>query len=108
MNRLCAYFQIHQPHRLRRMRVFDIGAAGGGSTRWFDDDLDRSVLARVVERCYRPATRILAAHARRHGRDFRVAFGVTTTVLAQLEREAPDVIDALGELVACGSAEILG
>lgn len=104
MTNLCAYFQLHQPFRLGRVRVFDIGAAPP----WFDADLDRRVLARVVERCYRPATRRLLAHARRYGRDFRVAFGVTSTVLAQLERGAPDVLDDLGELVACGSAEILG
>lgn len=109
MTNLCAYFQIHQPHRLRRLRVLDIGAADGiGTSAWFDEDLDRRVLRRVVERCYRPATRELLAHARRHGRDFRVAFGVTSTVLGQLEREAPDVLDNLGELVASGSAEILG
>ncbi len=124
MNKLCAYFQIHQPHRLRRMRVFDIGArlsrdgrtdrfAGGAgdavaTAHWFDDDLDRRVLGRVVERCYRPATRMLVSHARRYGPQFRVAFGVTATVLAQLERDAPDVLDNLGELVASGSAEILG
>jgi len=111
MTNLCAYFQIHQPHRLRRLRVLDIGsvARGGvGTASWFDEDLDRRLLRRVVERCYRPATRELLSHARRYGRDFRIAFGVTSTVLAQLECEAPDVLDNLGELVASGSAEILG
>lgn len=110
MTRLCAYFQLHQPHRLRRVRVFDIGADPGGAAaaaRWFDDDLDADLLRRVVERCYRPATRSLLSHARRYGTDFRIAFGVTSTVLGQLEREAPDVLDNLGELVAAGSAEIL-
>jgi alpha-amylase len=105
MTKLCTCFQIHQPHRLRRLRVFDIGAA---SAPWFDADLDRELLRRVVDRCYRPATRLLVSHARRHGAAFKVAFGITSTVLAQLEDEAPDVLDNLGELVASGSAEILG
>jgi alpha-amylase len=105
MTKLCMYFQIHQPHRLRRLRVFDIGAA---SAPWFDEDLDRALLRRVVDRCYRPATRMLVSHARRHDAGFKVAFGITSTVLAQLEDEAPDVLDNLGELVASGSAEILG
>ncbi len=109
MNKLCAYFQIHQPCRLRRLRVFEIGAPGAEpAARWFDEGLDREVLRRVVDRCYRPATRLLLSHAKNHGRDFRVAFGITSTVLAQLERDAPDVIDNLGELVAAGSAELLG
>jgi alpha-amylase len=106
VTKLCAYFQIHQPHRLRRLRVFDIGAASSPES-WFDDGLDRELLRRIVDRCYRPASRVLLSHARRHGTDFKVAFGVTSTVLAQLEREAPDVLDNLGELVASGSAEIL-
>jgi alpha-amylase len=111
MTKLCAYFQIHQPCRLRRLRVFEIGApvaAGHAPARWFDEALDRELLGRIVERCYRPATRLLLSHARTFGRDFRVAFGVTSTALAQLEREAPDVLDHLGELVAAGSAELLG
>ena len=110
MTGLCAYFQLHQPHRLRPVRVFDIGPGDerNSHARWFDTKLDRSLLARVVERCYRPATRILLHHARRHGTDFRVAFGVTSTVLAQLEFDAPDVVDNLGELVGMGCAEILG
>lgn len=108
MTRLCLYLQMHQPHRLRRVRVFDIGAAIEAAPAWFDDRLDGEVLGRVVERCYRPAMRLLRENARRCGREFRVAFGVTSTVLGQLEREAPDVLDDLGELVASGSAEILG
>jgi alpha-amylase len=111
MTRLCAYFQIHQPHRLRRVRVFDIGAplaAGAAHDAWFDSGLDRDVLDRVVERCYRPAARQLLDHARRYGSAFRVGLGVTSTVLAQLEEAAPDVVDLVGELVASGSAEVLG
>ncbi|HEY2773965.1 MAG TPA: glycoside hydrolase family 57 protein [Candidatus Binatia bacterium] len=117
MTRLCLYFQLHQPRRLRRMRVFDIGktaAAVRGAARaqlassWFDAELDRSILDGIVERCYRPATTVLLSQARRADAPLRVAFGLTSTLLAQLEEAAPDVIDNIGELVACGSAEILG
>jgi alpha-amylase len=104
MTDVCMYFQIHQPYRLRRYRVFDIGS---GSPYW-DAATNRGVLRRVAERCYLPANAILAEQIRRTGGAFRVAMSCSGVVLEQLEAAAPEVIDSFRDLVATGGVEFLG
>ena len=52
---LCLYCQVHQPFRLRRYRVFDIGTGAG----YFDDEANATILRRVAEKCYLPINRLL-------------------------------------------------
>ncbi|MBS0197788.1 MAG: glycoside hydrolase family 57 protein [Planctomycetes bacterium] len=95
------YFQIHQPHRLRRYSVFDAGPP------YFDEAKNAEIIRKVADKCYRPATQVLLDLARRFDGRFKVAFSVTGTALDQLEAHAPDVIGHLRELVRAGSCEIL-
>lgn len=99
----CLYFQIHQPYRLARYRVFDIGRRRD----YFDPGLDRIVVERVAERCYRPALDTLATAVDDHDGAFRFALGITSTALEQLETAAPDVLDRVGELAGSGAVEIV-
>ena len=100
---VCLYFQMHQPHRLARYRVYDIGTARS----YFDHGLDREVLERVVARCYRPALSLLSRLAAKHDGRFRFALGVTSTLLAQLDETAPDVVASLRALAHGGTVEIV-
>ncbi len=50
MPSVCFYFQVHQPYRLRRYGVFDVGRRRD----YFDTKLDETVLRKVAEKCYRP------------------------------------------------------
>jgi alpha-amylase len=98
---VCLYFQVHQPHRLRRYTYFDVGR----EHRYFDDEANRAILARVAERSYRPATamleRLLAGHPR-----FAVAFSLSGTLLEQLAAWEPDVLAAFRRLAAAGSERV--
>lgn len=104
MTDVCVYVQVHQPYRLRRYRVFDIGT---GAPYW-DDATNRGVLRRVADRCYLPTNAILAEQIRRTGGSFRVAMSCSGVLLEQLEAGAPDVIDSFRELIATGGVELLG
>jgi alpha-amylase len=101
---ICFYFQVHQPHRLRRYRVFDIGTGAG----YFDDETNRSILRRVADKCYLPANRLLADAIRRSGGEFKVAMSLSGVLLDQLETDAPDALASFQELVATGGVELLG
>lgn len=101
---LCLYFQVHQPYRLRRYRVFDIGSGTG----YFDEASNRDILRRVAEKCYLPATRMLQEAVERSAGRFRFALSLSGVLLDQLESDAPDVLDAFQRLVATGGVEILG
>jgi alpha-amylase len=50
MAAVCFYFQVHQPFRLRRYSVFDTDPF------YFDAAANESILRKVADKCYRPAT----------------------------------------------------
>ncbi|MEM6853355.1 MAG: glycoside hydrolase family 57 protein [Planctomycetota bacterium] len=95
------YFQVHQPHRLRRYSVFD------ATSQYFDEEANEQILRKVAAKCYLPATRILLQQVKRHAGDFRVAFSLTGCVLDQLRQFAPDVVDNFRKLAQTGCVEFL-
>jgi alpha-amylase len=97
------YFQVHQPHRLRRYTAFDVGR----SDRYFDDAENRRIVERVAARCYEPATTSLLRLVERHGGRFRLAFSVSGTALDQMERWAPRALDGFVRLARTGAVEFL-
>lgn len=99
---VCLYFQAHQPYRLRPYGYFDVGREHA----YFDDAANREILARVAERCYRPATRMLRRLLGRH-EGFAVSFSLSGCLLEQLRDFEPGVIEAFGELARTGRAEFL-
>jgi alpha-amylase len=99
---VCVYFQAHQPYRLRPYNYFDVGR----QHRYFDDDANRAILARVAEKCYLPATAMLARLLERHPR-FAVSFSLSGCLLEQLRAWAPAVRDAFRALAATGRVEFL-
>ena len=96
------YFQVHQPHRLRRYSVFD------DDPFYFDDKNNRLICEKVADKCYRPTTSLILDLVRRHKGNFRVSYALTGTVIDQLERFAPDVIDLFKELAKTGCCEFIG
>jgi alpha-amylase len=101
---ICLYAQVHQPWRLRRYRVFDIGS----DEAYFDDELNARLLRRVAEKCYLPANRLLAEQIRASDGRFRLALSLSGTLIEQLARWAPDALQSFQDLVATGGVEILG
>jgi alpha-amylase len=104
---VCPYFHVHQPYRVKRYRVFDIG----NDTEYFNDasgtDLDnRFIVEKVADKSYRPTNRILKELLERYP-DFQFNLSFSGTVLDQFEMYAPDVLESFQELVATGRVEIL-
>lgn len=101
---ICFYAQVHQPYRLRRFRLFDIG----NDSSYFDDELNASLVRRVASKCYIPANRLLADLIRSSNGHFKVALSLSGTVIEQLERWAPEGLQSFKDLVATGGVELLG
>ncbi len=104
---ICPYFHVHQPYRVKRYRVFDIG----NDTEYFNDsgtsDLNnRKIIDKVAEKSYRPMNRLLGELLETHP-EFRFALSFSGTVLDQFEAYAPDVLESYQKLVATGRVEIL-
>jgi len=104
---VCPYFHVHQPYRIKKYRVFDIGK----DNQYFNDssetDLNnRKIVEKVADKSYRPMNAVLLDLLEKHP-EFRFALSFSGTVLDQFEAYAPDVLESFQKLVATGRVEIL-
>ena len=98
---VCFYFQVHQPRRLRRYSVFETEPT------YFDDEANSTILRRVAQKCYLPATELLLRQIERHGDRFVVAFSLTGQVIEQFQRWSPEVLERFRKLAETGCVEFL-
>ncbi|MDX2061007.1 MAG: glycoside hydrolase family 57 protein [Gemmatimonadales bacterium] len=104
MTDICLYAQVHQPFRIARYRVFDIGSGRG----YFDDEANARLLRRVAAKCYQPTNRLLADLIRRTEGRFKLALSLSGTVIEQMMAYAPEALESFQDLVATGGVELLG
>jgi alpha-amylase len=107
MKSVCFYFQVHQPYRVKRYRVFDIG----NDPEYFNDrsetDLNnRRIVEKVARKSYIPATRLLLKLLREHP-EFKISFSFSGIALEQLERYVPEALDLFKQVIDTGRAEVL-
>ncbi len=100
---ICLYFQVHQPNRLLPADP----ARGGKSISAGDDATNAAILSRVAENCYLPANRMFKQLIEKNDGRFRMALSISGTVIEQMERFRPDVLESFRELVAGGGVELL-
>jgi len=104
MLNIILYFQVHQPYRLCRYRVLDIGR----TEKYFDDPLNRQIINKVSEKCYLRTNRILLELIKEFNGAFKVAFSITGAFIDQLRRFRPDVLESFRTLARTGCVEFLG
>jgi len=90
MPAICLYLHCHQPLRLKKFSVFDIGS----NIPYFDDK-NEAVLVAGCPKCYLPANRLLLELIRRTGGKFMVSLSISGVLLEQLEDKFPEVCGAL-------------
>lgn len=105
---ICLYLHVHQPYRLRHYSIFD---AGVDNNYWFDSDYNaptsnERIIHKVAQKSYRPTNTLLKELLDRHP-EFSLSISITGTILEQLEKWAPDVLQSFKELVATGRVEIV-
>lgn len=107
MPSVCFYFQVHQPMRVRKYRIFDVG----NNSSYFSDNsgtsLDnRAIVEKVARKCYLPANATLLENIKNYP-DFKASFSISGIALEQFENFYPEVIDSFKALVDTGNVEIL-
>lgn len=100
---VCFYFQLHQPLRLRKYSVFEIGKHNN----YFDEHKNESIIKKVAHKCYLPANRIILDLINKTDGRFKASYSMSGVALEQLERYAPSVIGSFKQLVGTGCVEIL-
>ena len=107
MPSVCLYFQVHQPRRVKKYRVFDIG----NDPHYFNDEGDnktnnKKIIEKVAEKCYLPANKVILELLQKYPK-FKVTYSLSGIFLEQLEEYAPQVLDSFKELVKTGQVELL-
>ncbi|KKW22819.1 MAG: Glycosyl hydrolase family 57, partial [Parcubacteria group bacterium GW2011_GWB1_53_43] len=107
MASVCFYFQVHQPWRVKRFRIFDIGHGG----RYFDDHSktnlnNEKIFRKVAEKSYLPANEVMLSLLTTHP-EFRISYSLSGVLMEQMESFGPDVLDSFQRLVDTGRAELL-
>jgi len=107
MPAVCFYFQVHQPWRVKKYTLFDVDS----NQQYFDDNSETNlnnarVIKKVAKYCYIPTNQILLELLKQNP-DFEIAFCLSGTLLDQLEKYLPEVLDSFKALVATGQVEVL-
>lgn len=97
------YFQVHQPYRLKRLNIFDVGNIDDP----FDDDLNRVIINKVSEKCYIPTNKLLLKLIDRYEGRFKVAFSMSGTAIEQFRHYNPAVMDLFAILAKTGCVEFI-
>lgn len=103
MPAICLYLHSHQPFRLKKYSVFDIGSG----QEYFDGEKNSAILARVVQKSYLPTNRLLLELILRTGGEFKVSMSISGVLLEQLEHRFPEVIKSIKDLVNTGCCELV-
>lgn len=101
---VCLFFQAHQPFRIRSYDFFQIG----NDPNYFDDALNRDILHRVADRCYLPALQLFEELHHQTEGNFKAGLGISGTLITQLEKWRPDVLQRFQSLVAQGILFVTG
>ena len=100
---VCFYFEVHQPYRLRKYPVFDIGK----NSDYFDHEKNSSIMRKVAEKCYLPTNKLILDLINETEGGFKVSYGITGVALDQFQEYSPEVIESFQKLVDTGCVELL-
>lgn len=107
MASVCFYFQVHQPYRIKRYRIFDVGH----DHEYFNDHSDKDInnekiLHKVAKKCYLPTNALMLELLNKHP-EFKIAYSLSGVFLDQLEQFSPETLRSFQALVKTGRVEIL-
>jgi alpha-amylase len=107
MPNICFYFQVHQPRRIKKYPIFNIGKDHD----YFNDDSEsklnnRKIFKKVSEKCYLPANKVMLDLLTKH-KDFKISYSLSGIFLEQAEEYYPEVLNSFRSLVETGQVELL-
>lgn len=98
------YFELHQPIRLNKYRIFDIG----NSNNYFNNILNEKNFKNNAIKSYIPLNRLLLKLIRKYPNRFKVNFSISGITIRQMQNFAPELLSSFIELSQTGNIEFLG
>ena len=107
MASVCFYFQVHQPFRLKRYQLFNIGHDRDYFNDYQNDRLsNEKILHKVAGKCYLPANAVMLDLLNQHP-EFKISYSLSGVFLDQIEKYSPETLESFQKLVKTGRVEIL-
>ena len=100
---ICLYFQVHQPHRLRRYTYFDIG----NNHYYEDEEENKNILLKIAAKCYLPTNELLLGLVNKYKGDFKISFSISGSIVEQFKKFSPETLDSFKRLADTGHVEFL-
>lgn len=104
---ICFYFQVHQPRRIKKYPIFNIGK----DHKYFNSEAENNlnnerIFKKVASKCYLPTNKTILELLKRYP-NFKVSYSLSGIFLEQAEEYAPEVLKSFYDLVATGQVELL-
>jgi len=107
MPSVCIYFEVHQPMRLNRFSVFNIGKDNHPYTTYFNQEVNQWIFEKVARKCYLPTNQLLLDLINKFEGKFRISFSLTGTFVEYCERFMPSLLDSFKKLFATGAVDFI-
>lgn len=107
MTSVCIYFEVHQPIRLNKFSVFNIGNDHSSHSNYFNGKLNQEIFEKVAKKCYLPTNKLLLNLINKYEGKFRLSFSITGTFVEYCEQYMPSVIDSFKELFSTGAVDLI-
>jgi len=106
MPAVCFYFQVHQPLRIKKYTIFNIGHDHDYFQSPDETANNIQILEKVSKTCYLPTNALLLKMLQANP-DFKISFSLSGVFLEQIEDYQPEVLQSFQALVKTGQVEIL-
>lgn len=100
---VCLYLFVHQPHRIKRYKIYDIGK----DPEYFDHEFNKYIFTKVAQRSYLPTNDLLLHLIKKHGDRFKLSVSISGVALEQMEQSHPEVLQSFKKLASTGQVEFL-
>ena len=107
MTSVCLYFEVHQPTRLNRFSVFNVGKNADPLSTYFNHELNYWIFEKVAKKCYIPTNRLLLDLINEFDGKFRISFSLTGTFVEYCEKYIPSLLDSFRDLFATGAVDLI-
>lgn len=103
MKSVCFYFQVHQPYRIGKYQIWDIGK----HSKYFDEQKNQQIMNKVANKCYLPANHLMLSLIEQFEGRFKVAYSLSGVAVEQFQEYCPEVLESFTNLVDTGCVELL-
>jgi alpha-amylase len=109
MPSVCLYFQVHQPFRVRKYRIFDVGK----NHEYFEEENEadsklsnKKIFQKVAEKSYLPANEVILSLLKNYPQ-FKVSYSFSGVFLEQAKKYNPEVLRSFQKILEFERNEVL-